>query len=69
MNNPIAPKINMCNRCAEALREGIDGHEWSCKNGGPPHSMVLPVTDNIVELEKTPASGTGPDRLLKDRFR
>ena len=46
-----------------------DGHEGSFKNGGPPHSMLLPASDTIVALPKILVFGTGPDRLLKERFR
>jgi hypothetical protein len=31
--------------------------------------MLLPVSDNIVALLKIPVIGTGPDRLLVERFR
>jgi len=27
------------------------------------------MSDNIVALENIPVSGTGPERLLKERFR
>jgi hypothetical protein len=31
--------------------------------------MLLPVSEYIVALQKIPVVGTGPDRLLLERFR
>lgn len=69
INVPAMQKIKTCSRCTEAWLESSDEHEGNCKYGGPPHSILLPEIDTIVALQKIPIFGTGPDSLLKERFR
>lgn len=45
------------------------GHGVNLSFGTPPHRPLFPTIENAVASRNTPASGTSPIKLLKERFR